>query len=124
LAEGASGSLLGALGVALGILFYTRLQIVPHRIALTLSGCKRLFERKWFFDELYDYIIVRPLRWIAHVSWKGVDSGLIDGSVNGTATAVHVSGWFAARLQTGQLRQYLSFTFFFGVFLTLMYVVW
>jgi NADH-quinone oxidoreductase subunit L len=72
-------------------------------------GFARILNRKYYVDELYDAIIVRPLvgisRWIL---WKGVDQGLIDGiGANGSAGLMRGLGWLGSRLQSGQLGFYV-----------------
>jgi NADH-quinone oxidoreductase subunit L len=76
---------------------------------------------KWYFDELYDAIFVRPARALARVLWQKVDAGVIDGVPNGAADlAVDVSRG-AVRLQTGRVANY-AFTMIAGLalFVTLL----
>ncbi len=69
---------------------------------------RRFLQQGWYIDALYQQIIVRPYRFIAHFCWIGVDRGLIDGVVEGIGrTMLHWGGYFR-RLATGQLSFYLQ----------------
>ena len=73
------------------------------------TGFWRVVYRKYYIDEIYDAVIVRPLVWLSRVVlWKGVDQGVVDGAaVNGTARLSRGLGWLGSRLQTGQVGIYL-----------------
>jgi NADH-quinone oxidoreductase subunit L len=77
--------------------------------ALPDTGFARVLFRKYYVDEIYDALMVRPLvavsRWVL---WKGVDQGLIDGvGANGSASLARGLGWIGSRLQSGQLGFYM-----------------
>src|SRR4029077_3797573 len=61
--------------------------LVPARQAPAEHGFGKVLANKWYVDELYDRIVVKPLTWLSRVVlWKGIDQGLIDGAgVNGSA---------------------------------------
>ena len=73
------------------------------------TGFARVLFRKYYVDELYHALIVRPLVGISRlVLWKGVDQGLIDGlGANGSASLARGLGWIGSRLQSGQLGFYV-----------------
>jgi len=73
------------------------------------TGFARVLFRKYYVDEIYDVLIVRPLVGISRlVLWKGVDQGLIDGvGANGSASLARGLGWIGSRLQSGQLGFYM-----------------
>jgi NADH-quinone oxidoreductase subunit L len=73
------------------------------------TGFARVLFRKYYVDEIYDALIVRPLVAISRlVLWKGVDQGLIDGvGANGSASLARGLGWIGSRLQSGQLGFYM-----------------
>src|SRR3954467_14422079 len=73
------------------------------------TGFWRVVYRKYYIDEIYDAVIVRPLVWLSRVIlWKGVDQGVVDGAaVNGTARLSRGLGWLGSRLQTGQVGVYI-----------------
>ncbi len=84
-------------------------RLVPARAAPEETGLGRLLWRKWYVDELYDTVIVRPLMWTArNVLWRVVDAGIVDGAgVNGSARLSRGLGWIGSRLQTGQVGFYV-----------------
>jgi NADH-quinone oxidoreductase subunit L len=70
------------------------------------SGIGKLLYNKWYVDELYDRIIVRPVVGISRFCWQVVDRVLIDGTVNAVGTISRGTGWFGSLFQTGQLNTY------------------
>src|SRR2546427_624804 len=83
---------------ALGIFAALRLlrpeELVPARLAPAERGFARLLWKKWYVDEIYDFLLVRPLVWLSReVLWKTIDLGLIDGAgVHGARRLSHVLG--------------------------------
>jgi NADH-quinone oxidoreductase subunit L len=73
----------------------------------TFPGIYRFVANKWYFDELYDGIFVRPALWFGRLFWKGGDEGTIDRfGPHGAAVAVGVGNRFTSRLQSGYLYSY------------------
>jgi NADH-quinone oxidoreductase subunit L len=112
-----------AIGLA-GIIGAVRLldlsALVPARLAPAETGLGRVLWKKWYVDELYDAVIVRPVMWLSRVVlWRVVDVGVVDGAgVNGAAGVSRVLGWLASRLQTGELGFY-AVVFVVGVVVVL-----
>ena len=113
--------LLGAVGVAAaGIVAARSLlrpdALVPARQARPESGLARVLVKKFYVDEIYDAVIVRPVIWFSSaVLWKVIDMRLVDGlAVNGTARLARTIGWFGSRLQTGNVGVYVA-VFVIGV---------
>jgi NADH-quinone oxidoreductase subunit L len=100
---------IGAVGLVLGWWLTMR----QHQLSAAESpadrGFARVLHRKYYVDELYDALIVRPLVWLSRVVlWRGVDQGVVDGAaVNGTARLSRGLGWLGSRLQTGQVGVYI-----------------
>jgi NADH-quinone oxidoreductase subunit L len=83
-----------------------------------------LLFNKYYVDELYDAVIVQPIKRLSRsFLWRGLDAGLIDGSVN--AVGFVVRGWSAVlrRMQTGSVRAY-AMSLFMGVVVILGYYLW
>jgi NADH-quinone oxidoreductase subunit L len=99
-----------AAGLLLAWWLYLRSPELPGRIMHSLHGFWRLLHEKYFVDEIYDALFVRPTVWISdHVLFRSIDAGLIDGvAVNGTARGVQA---LAARglkyAQSGLTQSYL-----------------
>jgi len=83
--------------------------LVPARVAPPETGLARVLWKKWYVDELYDAILVRPVMWLSReVLWKIVDQRIVDGLlVNGSAAASRAVGWLGSRLQTGEVGVYV-----------------
>ncbi|HSL70778.1 MAG TPA: hypothetical protein VK864_11090, partial [Longimicrobiales bacterium] len=86
------------------------------------GGFRRILYRKWYVDEIYDRLIVRPVVFTSRVFWRVVDQGIIDGLVNGAGYFSRGMGWLGSRLQTGQLNTY-AFAVVIGVLLLLGFAV-
>ena len=97
------------MGLYAGYRATLRRKIVPAVEAADDTGLARVLNRKYYVDEIYDSLIVRPLVWLSRtVLWRGVDQGLVDGAaVNGTAKLSRGLGWLGSRLQTGQVGVYI-----------------
>jgi len=94
--------------------------LVPASRAPAERGLARILRNKWYVDEIYDALIVRPLVWLSReVLWKQVDSRVVDaGAVNGAARGARALGWANRWLQTGQVGTYVA-AFVVGVLLIL-----
>ena len=82
--------------------------LVPKAQAKPEEGFQRVLEHKYFVDEAYDKVVVRPtLVTSRNLLWRGIDVGLIDGlMVNGSAWAARAVGWLGSALQSGQVGTY------------------
>jgi NADH-quinone oxidoreductase subunit L len=101
--------LVGIVGLLAGWRVTLRRPIPVAAEAPAETGFWRVIYRKYYIDEIYDAVIVRPLVWLSRVIlWKGVDQGVVDGAaVNGTARLSRGLGWLGSRLQTGQVGIYV-----------------
>jgi NADH-quinone oxidoreductase subunit L len=100
---------IAAIGLLLGWRLTLARPVLPAREAPADTGLSQVLFRKYYIDEVYDSLIVRPLVAISRfVLWKGVDQGLIDGAgANGSAALARGLGWIGSRLQSGQLGFYI-----------------
>ncbi len=94
-----------------GILLAARLTLARPRVAETLAKrdfpqVYRLLLDKWRVDELYDQLMVGPLRAAALFCWRVVDAAGIDGAVNGAGRLCSRAGGFLRRAQTGLTENY------------------
>ena len=72
-----------------------------------MGGIHRFVKNKWYFDELYERIFVRPAIWFGRLFWKRGDEGTIDRfGPHGAAYAVGIGNRITARLQSGYLYSY------------------
>jgi len=102
--------LVAALGMVGAVRLLRPEALVAARLAPPETGLGRLLWKKWYVDEIYDAVIVRPVQWLTReVLWKTIDVRLVDGLlVNGSATTSRALGWLGSRLQTGQVGFYVA----------------
>jgi NADH-quinone oxidoreductase subunit L len=86
------------------------------------GGFRRVLYNKWYVDEIYDALIVRPILGASRAAWRFIDAGLIDGIANGAGYASRAFGWVGSRLQTGQANTY-AFAVVAGALFLLAFVV-
>jgi len=87
-----------------------------------LGGVFRALERKWWVDELYHAVVVKPYQALSKFLAGAVDQGVIDGLVNGLGALVSSAARFWRRYQTGYTRSY-AFTIVIGVVLVITWLV-
>src|SRR6185312_10870956 len=103
----------GFLGIGLAYVFYVLSPSIPEKLASSLGGLYRLVYNKYFVDEIYDAAVVKPVvQGSRTVLWKGVDAGLIDGSVNGVGALAQGVGGILRLLQSGSIRAYAAWVVF------------
>jgi NADH-quinone oxidoreductase subunit L len=103
------------IGFCIAYYFYILKPETPRQLAEYLPGLYQFLLNKWYFDELYDRIFVRPAKWIGRVLWKGGDGYIIDGmGPDGIAARVVDITGQVIRLQTGYLYHY-AFAMLLGV---------
>jgi len=112
-------------GILLGWLFYSKLSQIPKRLAQMLPRIYRALLNKWWVDELYEMILIRPIRASAKFLFSAVDRTLIDDLlVNGSAMFIDTNGEVVRRVQSGQLRAYAAMMFFGMCILIVFYLMW
>jgi NADH-quinone oxidoreductase subunit L len=93
--------LLAIAGIAIGWLMFRN---------NPLRKMPRLFERKWYVDELYNGYIVDPLTRLSREGlWRGFDLGFIDGIVNGAGHFITAFSGVVRQIQVGFVRSYAAF---------------
>ncbi len=108
------------MGLGLAWLYYVRSPWLPEATARTFQPVYKFLLNKWYFDELYDFLFVRPAHWLGNLLWRVGDGRIIDGLIDGTAATV---GWVTGRivkLQTGYIYHY-AFAMLIGVALLITY---
>jgi NADH-quinone oxidoreductase subunit L len=109
-------TIVGLAGIALAYVMYMFAPSLPGALANALPGVHRFLLNKWYFDELYDAIFVRPAQALARGFWKIGDVRIIDGVPNGLAASVAGAARQAVSLQTGRVASY-AFTMIVGLVL-------
>jgi NADH-quinone oxidoreductase subunit L len=99
----------GLIGIGLSYFMYVMNPELPGKIAASLGSLYRLVYDKYRIDEVYDAAIVTPLiEGSRAVLWKGVDQGVIDGTVNGVGIQAKGIGGILKHLQSGNIRSYAT----------------
>ena len=112
--------LAGLVGIALAWTFYLRRPGLPARVTAALGGLYRLVFNKYYVDELYERVIVRPGYALSdRILFRVVDQGLIDGTVNAVGIVSRLVGSTVRLAQSGVVRTY-AFFMLVGV----LYLVW
>jgi NADH-quinone oxidoreductase subunit L len=95
--------------------FYIVNPDLPRKLAEVQRPLYLFLLNKWYFDEIYDVLFVRPARWIGGIFWKRGDGDIIDGSINGVAMGViPMLTRFAGRAQSGYIFTY-AFAMVIGI---------
>lgn len=103
------------IGLVTAWFFYIRSPETPKRLAEDHGLLYRFLLNKWYFDEVYDFIFVRPAKWLGSFLWKQGDGRVIDGyGPNGIAARVQDITGRVVRLQTGYLYHY-AFVMLIGI---------
>ena len=103
------------IGFALAWLFYIKDPSLPRRLAAQQRPLYLFLLNKWYFDELFDLIFVRPAKWLGGFLWKKGDGAVIDGALNGVAMGlIPALTRLAGRAQSGYLFHY-AFAMVLGI---------
>ena len=104
-----------AVGFVIAWEFYIRRPELPVELARQQEPLYKFLLNKWYFDELYDFLLVRPTLWLGRMLWKYGDGWMIDGlGPDGVSARVLDVTRGVVRLQTGYLYHY-AFAMLIGV---------
>ncbi len=102
-------------GLVVSYIFYIRRPYLPEDLAAQQPMLYQFLLNKWYFDELYDLIFVRPAKWIGYQLWKKGDGAIIDGlGPDGVSARVLDITRNVVKIQTGYLYHY-AFAMLIGV---------
>ncbi|HLG89924.1 MAG TPA: NADH-quinone oxidoreductase subunit L [Alphaproteobacteria bacterium] len=113
----------GLFGIFLSWLFYMYRPGTADLVANAFSGLYRMVFRKYYFDELYDALFVRPAQWLGRIFWQRGDLGTIDyyGPDGITRVSRGVAMGFS-RAQTGYMFHYAMVMLIGVLLLTTVYL--
>ena len=107
--------IVSAAGIALAYQFYIRNRAGVAELAENAKGIYQFLLNKWYFDELYDWLFVRPAHLFGRFLWKRGDGNVIDGiGPDGIAARIIDLARNASRLQSGYVYHY-AFAMLIGV---------
>jgi len=96
-----------SIGLVISIIFYIQRPYIPEELAEQQPMLYQFLLNKWYFDELYDLIFVRPTKRIGYFLWKYGDGWLIDGfGPDGVSARVLDVTRNVVKIQTGYLYHY------------------
>ncbi len=116
-----TSAVVAVVGIALAYFFYVMRPSIPQNLARSTRPIFNLLANKYYVDEIYEAVFVKPGLALARGMADGVDNLVIDaGLVDGTAKGVGWFGQLLSRLQSGYLRHYALATFI-GVLVIVSY---
>jgi NADH-quinone oxidoreductase subunit L len=109
-------------GILLAMYMYLIDTTLPERISTQFHGVYRLLMGKYYIDELYDWLVVEPVKRSAAWLWAQVDMGLVDGTVNQAGEFVRQDSAWLSRVQSGFVRNY-ALSIFLGAVVIIGYLM-
>ena len=116
-------TLVGLAGIGLAYVLYVRDPGRAERLGQQLAGLHTLLLNKYYIDEIYQAVFVRPTLVASQWLWQVWDTRVIDRVVNGTAQTADASGSALRLWQTGNVQNY-ALSFLAGAMLILGYYLW
>ncbi|TAL28592.1 MAG: NADH-quinone oxidoreductase subunit L [Nitrospirae bacterium] len=114
----------GFSGIGLAYFMYLKRADIPVKIAQQFSGVHRLLFNKYYVDELYSFLIVRPAIWTAKNILIGItDAKIIEAIVNGVPKAIGIFSEQLRKFQTGRLQHYASIMAL-GILIIIALMLW
>ncbi len=112
------------LGFLMAWLLYYKRPELPERITGRIHGLYNFVYHKYYVDEAYGALFVKPLLALStHVLWHGIDQSIIDGAVNGAGSASKGIGSELRRMQSGNIRSYAAWVAIGGA-AVVAYMIW
>jgi len=114
----------GLLGLFLAWLLYVSRPELPQQIAASAHGLYSAVANKYWIDEFYAWIFVKPLVAVSSVVfWRGIDQGVIDATLDGSADTAREMSDNLRHMQSGNLRSYAGWVAV-GATAVIAYMVW
>ncbi len=113
-----------ALGLFLAWLLYYRRPRLPQEIARALGGFYEAVVHKYYVDEIYAAVFVKPLiDGSTRVLWQGIDQGVIDATLDNSAEGAREVSDVVRHMQSGNLRSYAGWIAA-GAAVLIAYMIW
>ncbi len=106
----------GLAGIATAYVFYMFVPGIPGALAAAFPWAYRFLLNKWYFDELYAAVIIRPVQYLAQGLWQIGDVTIIDGIPNGIAALTEDGSSQVVKIQNGSIAVY-AFAMLIGLVL-------
>jgi NADH-quinone oxidoreductase subunit L len=112
------------LGLFLAWLLYYKRPQLPREIAESLGGLYRSVLNKYYVDEIYASVFVKPLIGVSrNVFWRGIDQHVIDATLDDSVVAANEASSVVRRMQSGNIRSYAGWIAF-GAAVVIAYMIW
>ena len=108
----------GVMGILVAYVMYVAKPALANSVAANMKGLYTLVYNKYFVDEVYDRMLVKPVVGGSRMLlWRAADVGLIDGIANGIGSRARDIGGILRLLQSGNIRSYATWVVFGSVLL-------
>ncbi len=114
---------IGLAGIGLGYYMYVVKPEIPKSIFENFGVIYKVLFNKYYVDEIYDAIIVKPIKQLAMVCWKVIDVIIVDGTVLAFARVSRFTGEVSRLAQTGAIQVYGVFILL-GLLATMGYLIY
>ena len=98
--------IVGVIAIALAYVFYLKKTDLPEKLANAVKPLYKLSLNKWYFDEIYEFILVKPTKKIGDFLWRIIDVKFVDGVPNGAAIFCKIMSGKISKLQSGYIFNY------------------
>jgi len=112
--------IVGVVGIFIAWFLYIFATNLPQKIAKKCSWLYKISFNKWYFDEIYQILLIKPLFCLAKFSWKVIDSIIIDGIVNACGKICQTASVGCSKIQNGIISNYATITILSLVLLGLL----
>ena len=109
-------------GILIALYMYLIDTALPERLSLRWQWAYRMLLGKYFVDELYDRLVVGPVKRVSDWLWAEVDVGVVDSTVNQAGAFVRQDSVWLSRLQSGFVRNY-ALSIFLGAVIVIGYLI-
>jgi NADH-quinone oxidoreductase subunit L len=116
--------LAAAIGIGIALWWYLKSTEIPEQLAERFGDMYNLLIHKYYVDEFYNWLVVRPVRVVSDkFLWQVVDAGAIDNTlVNGMGEATSAIGGILRRVQSGNIPSYAAWVVL-GAVLWLFFII-
>ena len=102
-------TLIALTGVGAGFFLYVKNYEMADKLRAAMSIPHKILFNKYYIDEIYEAVLINPIKKISEWCWKYIDILLVDGAVLGVAKISQITGEVARLVQTGALQVYAAF---------------
>jgi NADH-quinone oxidoreductase subunit L len=109
-------------GILVAVYMYLIDTTLPERISAQFQWVYRMLLGKYYVDDLYDRLLVVPVKRASDWLWAEVDVGIVDGAVNQAGSFVRQDSAWLTRVQSGFVRNY-ALSIFLGAVVVIGYLI-